>query len=450
MFYVKRFSVAEPQFVTTLQSAVPGTAATFPIGAGGGLLQAGDILAIQAGNNNSGGAYGSGTYPPGFTELGFINGHHPFGSDAREFSIMACSVKVLTAADLSGGNLAAAITTAGYTSQFGVVLRIPGTSAINVTSFGSGATDSSGAATTAQATGPLSQIPAGTRRASLTFGRAVATIPTFTGETGGTLVDHTGLTGNSGVAPYGDMQIVYKTSGPSTDFVGSITTAPGGMWSMIMAGGIYARNTPVAATFIAHAEDNTLATSSTFGPFTVPTDGLLVIAGGSRRGGSAHAMSSVTVDGAATLGSVLNAAALNNSFIVWKEVTAGSRSVTVNWTAAKDQAGVAVYLLTGYTSPTPVSINAPATATAASGIATLDTPGTGPILGGAMAIYAACHANLNATTWSGATEDSDVTGGTAFALACAHKAGGAPMLANVETASWTGSVLRAVSGALWT
>lgn len=239
----KRVSAKLPTYVTSLQSAVPGNVATFPAGSGGGLLQAGDLMVVFASANSSGGTPSELT-PAGFTLIGSQTGSHSFAGDPREFARATASYKILTSGDVtSGGNLTNAILTnhGDYKVQLGAVYRPSGT----VTTIGTAGTfqkvgGDAGPSVPTNLLCPLSQIPANAQRLSVTFGRTVAAIVNLTGEPGGTTVDHTGLTGNSGVSPYGHLRMICKEgNGDNVNFTASITPQLNGMWFMLMAVGLW-------------------------------------------------------------------------------------------------------------------------------------------------------------------------------------------------------------------
>jgi len=156
----------------------------------------------------------------------------------------------------------------------------------------------------------------------------------------------------------------------------------------------------IEVTFINHASSNANLATYDFGDFTVAEDGLLV-ALFLARGNNAQTVPSFSIGGVSATIHHSNPNDLDKRAIASKEVTAGDHNVTVALSGNNGNGpgvGVGVYLITGYTSTTPVdadSLNAESTSLALQ----INTGTNGVSVFGAMTLSI-----LTIESWSEAIE----------------------------------------------
>jgi hypothetical protein len=161
------------------------------------------------------------------------------------------------------------------------------------------------------------------------------------------------------------------------------------------------------------------------------------------RGTTGRTISTVSIGGTnGTIHYQGDTSGFSNAGVASRVVSSGNNNVTVTWSGGVTSCAVFVWLITGYNSATPTDGEATSSGTAGTSLtATFDIPASG------TAVYVNTHNNANATGWSSATEQDDLTAEAQYAGADIDTA--TVLTAHVETASWTGSVGRAIAGASW-
>lgn len=200
----------------------------------------------------------------------------------------------------------------------------------------------------------------------------------------------------------------------------------------------------VTPTFINSASSSTDATSYDFGNFNAAEDGLMVV-GGAVPGGDEFLSISIGGSSGTEVVQTNDGDGDVHCGIFAREVSSGNRNVTANPNGSRSWCAAAVWLLTGYESATAFSVSqADLSAGGTSIIAEdLDIPANG------AAIYIHAHAQASTVTWSSATEAADLSPEAGYQVSGAHKTSASELLNHDETASWTGSVTRAIAGAAW-
>lgn len=159
---------------------------------------------------------------------------------------------------------------------------------------------------------------------------------------------------------------------------------------------------PVVATYVGQLTSTASGSTISFGTLAVPTDGLLVVI--------AH----VVGDNSGTINSVsiggTNGTLHHNNTSTFKRavasrvVTAGNKDISVKMSGGAGgfrSHSVDAWILTGYTSATPVSVGSNGANNVNSRSLVLDIPA------GGVGLYALVHQNNNDTVWPGATEHID-------------------------------------------
>ncbi len=199
---------------------------------------------------------------------------------------------------------------------------------------------------------------------------------------------------------------------------------------------------PVVLTYIGSASSTTTSTTFSFGNFTAPSAGLMIV-GASGAGGALLSVSSVSIGGSAATLNVASANQNNAAGIASRIVSSGSQPVSVTFSGSRANAACFVWLITGYNSAIPTSTGVNGATSGTSLSATLSS-----ILSGGVALYVAAHNNTNATSWSAATEDADFAATQRYSGA--HKLAAANLMSDVETSSWTSSVTSSgIAAAAW-
>jgi len=162
---------------------------------------------------------------------------------------------------------------------------------------------------------------------------------------------------------------------------------------------------PVEAAVVAVAYNSEAAgngsdaSSFTFSSQTLGAGKIVVLVGGANESAS---LSSVTVDGntASLLADISPGGSKRLSVLQYNGNTSSSGDVVVTYSGTQGRCGIGVYLVTG--AADSATDNLEATATSAPSIA-LDCPANGVI------IAAALTENNNSVSWSGVTEDFEVS-----------------------------------------
>jgi hypothetical protein len=198
-------------------------------------------------------------------------------------------------------------------------------------------------------------------------------------------------------------------------------------------------------TFINNATDVTDQTTYNFGNFTAASGGLMIVVFVAQ-GNQSRTVSSVSIGG--TNGTIHNSnASLNRKYaIASRVVSSGANNVSVtlsgnNGTTPK--AAVGVWLLTGYSSATPVATGA-------------DTHGTGSSINtislntsaGGVAVFGSFNGNNEAITWSSATEryDANLSNSNVSFADLSPTAAETP---HSQTADWASSEIGMAVGGSW-
>lgn len=177
------------------------------------------------------------------------------------------------------------------------------------------------------------------------------------------------------------------------------------------------------------------------GSFSIPRDGLMIVAGADRSAG-ATTVSSVSIGGTNGNIHVQNASSTRQAYVASRAVSAGSQNVTVTYSAANDhRSAVFVWLLEGYNSATPTDT---AVSESGSGSTSIGLD----ISAGGIAVYADYHFDNADTSWSSATERDELSDG-GQRLIGADKSTVSALTPHNETASWSGSNVSVLAGASW-
>lgn len=200
---------------------------------------------------------------------------------------------------------------------------------------------------------------------------------------------------------------------------------------------------PLSLTYVSSATSGADATVYDFGNFNAPFNGLLIV-GVQGHAGSSRSISSVSIEGVnGTIAGQFGGALWTPIGFATRAILAGNNNVTVTFSAGMTRASVAVWLLRNYGSATPHDIDgSDAGSGGTSHSVTIDIPENG------VATYMHAHSNSNDTSWSSATERMDTTVDGAR-VSAADKVVTSALSGHVETASWSGSAGRQVTGASW-
>jgi len=190
-----------------------------------------------------------------------------------------------------------------------------------------------------------------------------------------------------------------------------------------------------------------VSTTNSFnlGNIAVPKDGLLIVAAGKRGGSDGVTAVSVSIGGSNGSIAVTPTAARQDSasVIAAREVSAGNNNITINWSGNGAACAAFCYLMTGFASATAAAfdgINADTFGTSINATFTLPA--------NSAAVYMALHNNTNATSWANAVLDDDLTVNS-VRYSSASLVTAAELVSRTATASWSGSVARAIVGAVY-
>lgn len=207
--------------------------------------------------------------------------------------------------------------------------------------------------------------------------------------------------------------------------------------------GFWAGSEPLLASYVNAVTSSADATTYDFGNFLAPRNGLMIVGAHGVSGGAAT-ISSVSIGG--TNGSIagqFGGAAWTPFGFASRVVAAGNNNVSVTFSTGMVRAAIAVWLLTGYASSVPNSIDGLDGGSGSTSISvTIDIPENG------VALFIHSHANTNAIGWSSADERAD-TGMETYQFGAADKLVTAAIAGHTETASWTGTAGRGICGASW-
>ena len=173
--------------------------------------------------------------------------------------------------------------------------------------------------------------------------------------------------------------------------------------------------------------------------FVAAEAGLLVVVAAGRQSPQ-RTITYIDVEGTLAALPVSVAAQLQSHALGYREVAAGTYTVTVGFDVASSRCHMTAYLLTGYASATP------ADTTSNSGASGTSCPLTLDFGAGGTAIYGASLGAAAGISWDGASDDDDqAIESTQFSTA--HKTASGD--GNVETPSWTGAAAFSGVGAVW-
>jgi hypothetical protein len=198
----------------------------------------------------------------------------------------------------------------------------------------------------------------------------------------------------------------------------------------------------LAFTYLGDASSTSDSSSYNFGNFTSAEAGVFVVMFTSR-GGQSRTISSITVGGESS--TLIGASTSTDNNVVCGHLvkSAGTHNVTVTLSGSRGPnpgSALSVWLLTGYTSATPIDSALTGKSSASSGSVSINTQG------GGIGIYALLVDTNNSITisWSGASSQFLFTGQRkhdhAYIFPTAAQSG------YTETASWSGSFNRNLIG----
>ncbi len=201
-------------------------------------------------------------------------------------------------------------------------------------------------------------------------------------------------------------------------------------------------------TLLGSAQSNSTGSTVDFGNFSVPSDGLLVVAISGRSNNSGTVSSALIGGTAGTIHVTLNSG--ERGAIASRAVAAGLVNVTIGLSTTQGGTAPAlsvfVYLITGLlsTTPTATASNNPGT-NGTSITNTIDVPS-----GGATIFAARSLSSSTAPTWSSAIQqDQQVVSGAAAMRSALKLNPGAAIVSHTETHSWSGSGARSMVSASW-
>ncbi len=206
---------------------------------------------------------------------------------------------------------------------------------------------------------------------------------------------------------------------------------------------------PPTLTYIGSNSSTVDTETYDFGNFNAPTAGLMIVGVAARHGTTGPQQ----VNGNISIGGIAGTKHINPSnaarmivCIASRSVSSGNNHVTVDFTGTAQtpaRCAVAVWLLTGHLSDTPVDFDGTNTATTAtSGVATLDIPALG------VAVFAHCHDNNNGNTWATASERADLSV-ESFVHGFSDIASTLGVTNHAESVSWTGAAKYGIAGVSW-
>ncbi|MGD9739420.1 MAG: hypothetical protein AB7O56_09550 [Bauldia sp.] len=201
---------------------------------------------------------------------------------------------------------------------------------------------------------------------------------------------------------------------------------------------------PATLTFIG-SDSATGSSAPSFGSFAIPDSGLMIAAVvGTRNTTNNVTLNSISLGGSAGTIAVARSGVSGNEFggIAYRQVSAGSRSVSASFNLTMDNPRCFVWLLTANASDTPVAVDMQIGSGSDGRSATLDG------LSGGVAVYAALWRSSSANiAFTGATERAEITE-TTGRCAGGDKAFPASVIGDVvSVAGGSGTVL--TLGASW-
>lgn len=196
-------------------------------------------------------------------------------------------------------------------------------------------------------------------------------------------------------------------------------------------------NLPFEISWIDSASDATNGTSFDFGNWTASSPGLLIAGIVTTNNNDGSVISSVSIGGSS--GTVYqDSRSTTTAALAYRNVAAGSHNITVNMNTSEDRCLIGVWLLTGSSA---VDASDTGVGTSATSVQWSQTLASGSIL-----LLVNGHANTNATTWSSATEDDDIS-------VESHRAAWATLSgtsgSHTETVSWSSAASAVVVGRSW-
>jgi hypothetical protein len=200
---------------------------------------------------------------------------------------------------------------------------------------------------------------------------------------------------------------------------------------------------PFSATYVNTNSSTANASTYDLGDFTMPSSGLAVVLVLAHGAASARTITSVTIGGVA--GSIVldHAPSIRNGGVITRSVSAGAQNVTVNFSGSQGRCAVFVYLLAGLVSTT-VSDSQGLDATAGSPVTSLALNSV-TVPSGGVGLYACLHANTNAHTWTGATEQT----GADYSVETDQVSSALSLVNGTVTPSWTSTAAAVAVGASW-
>jgi hypothetical protein len=187
------------------------------------------------------------------------------------------------------------------------------------------------------------------------------------------------------------------------------------------------------------------SSSYNFGSFNAPAPGLMIVGAlGRHTDGTPRTVASVSIGGSAGAIHVNPAGASNPVCIASRLVGTGNQNVTVGFSAGVQRAAAAVWLLTHYSSTTPVDLDGTNNGANATSIAaTLDLKKNG------VAVFMNFH-NNDAAAYSSAVDGTTPVSVEGGSIAQPDHILLTPeAAAHVETISWAGSRACSIAAASW-
>lgn len=212
-----------------------------------------------------------------------------------------------------------------------------------------------------------------------------------------------------------------------------------------VAGGARRVTGGIALTSINSFYNDADQTTYDFGNFYAPTDGLMIVGVvGRNSAATARTINAVSIGGVNGTIHTSTGNNVNHAGIASRVVTAGNNNVTVTMSGGTNRLGGYVWLLTGYTSATPADATSNASTSASNRSTTFNLPAR------SVSVWVSFTGASGSTAWSTATKRYDnFADGTETRVSAADYYSANAVTGHTETATFGGSSVCAIAGAVW-